>query len=281
MVETKNNLEVKICCKVIAEPVDGATSENNLTNVNMDNILFQDGVYLIPTTEKSKTLPTNDFITDGCFVLNVNTNLPGYYQTSFVFSHSFIQSNKWLFLSYQEHGLYELVSAVEKSYHLELYLKSCFLKILGDPYVILSLQRSFWTTWLSNVSHEVLKLLFDKYVQLKQHILDTEDEQNIRSLEIYIAGRMGFTMMTVEQMATKVNMSISKFKSIFRMIYGKSPHQHFLDKKFQIAVDLLLADNYLSISQISYKVGFSHPSGLTRLLKSKLGVKPSDFKTKN
>jgi AraC-like DNA-binding protein len=84
------------------------------------------------------------------------------------------------------------------------------------------------------------------------------------------------TSPTVQQMATMAEMSVSKFKILFNNEFGESPHQHILGRKLIVARELLQTGSY-SVSQVSYKVGFNHPSGFTRLFKHKFQYAPSEL----
>jgi AraC-like DNA-binding protein len=84
------------------------------------------------------------------------------------------------------------------------------------------------------------------------------------------------TSPSVQEMASMADMSVSKFKILFNNEFGESPHQHILGKKLVIARELLRTGNY-SVSQVSYKVGFNHPSGFTRLFKHKFQCSPSEL----
>jgi AraC-like DNA-binding protein len=84
------------------------------------------------------------------------------------------------------------------------------------------------------------------------------------------------TSPTVQEMASMADMSVSKFKIIFSNEYGESPHQHILGEKLIMARELLRSGRY-SVSQVSYKVGFNHPSGFTRLFKHKFQCNPSEL----
>ena len=81
-------------------------------------------------------------------------------------------------------------------------------------------------------------------------------------------------------MASMADMSVSKFKILFNNEFGESPHQHILGKKLILARELLQTGSY-SVSQVSYKVGFNHPSGFTRLFKHKFQCPPSELISKN
>ena len=72
----------------------------------------------------------------------------------------------------------------------------------------------------------------------------------------------------MKEMASMADMSVIKFKTLFNDEYKESPYHHILGKKLIMARELLQSGNY-SASQVSYKVGFIHPSGFARLFKHK------------
>ena len=118
--------------------------------------------------------------------------------------------------------------------------------------------------------------------------LDVEVNDNegikIQSLEIKkikeilqkVISELYKTSPTVQQMASMADMSVSKFKILFNIEFGESPYQHILGEKLILARELLKTGRY-SVSQVSYKVGFNHPSGFTRLFKHKFQCSPSEL----
>jgi len=79
---------------------------------------------------------------------------------------------------------------------------------------------------------------------------------------------------TVQEMANMAEMSVSKFKIIFNHEFGETPHQYILARRLLMAHELLQTGSY-SVSQVSYKVGFNHPSSFSRLFKHKFQYAPS------
>jgi AraC-like DNA-binding protein len=136
------------------------------------------------------------------------------------------------------------------------------------------LQKAYCLRWLSKITYDLLtyfsELVADKHLtQLAQ-----SEKASVIKLEQDLSSRLGLTTPKVKEMAISLNMSVSKFKTIFKEIFYESPHQYFLNKKLAVALELL-SKKELSLSEIAYRVGFSHPSGLTRLIKSKLGETPT------
>jgi AraC-like DNA-binding protein len=127
------------------------------------------------------------------------------------------------------------------------------------------------------------QFIFD-FVQFVENEINENDKLKSRGLEVKrimeiqhkIVSELNKTLPTVKEMAVMAGMSVSKFKILFNDIYEESPHQHILERKLLLAKELLQTGNY-SISQVSYKVGFNHPSGFTRLFKNKYQYPPSTF----
>lgn len=99
------------------------------------------------------------------------------------------------------------------------------------------------------------------------------DVERIKNLGFSLKNNLHKSSPTLNVMAKVVNMSPTKFKTIFKEIWGSSPHQYILNMKLDYALNLL-KDPALTVSEVSYKVGFNHPSALTRLFQSKLGLSP-------
>ena len=123
--------------------------------------------------------------------------------------------------------------------------------------------------YLYEMAHESYKMFFPSpTTNFKQ-----EDILKVRKLEIIIKNTPFKAIPSINEMADDVGMSPTKFKKVFREAFGRSTHQYILEIKAEQA-KLLLETNKLSIIQVAYKVGFNHPSGLTRLIKNKYKVSP-------
>lgn len=125
---------------------------------------------------------------------------------------------------------------------------------------------------------------FLKYLEVEAYDNKTIKVQSLETKKIKeilqkVISEFHKTSPTVQQMASMADMSVSKFKILFNNEFGESPHRYILGKKLAIARQLLQTGNY-SVSQVSYKVGFNHPSGFTRLFKHKFQYSPSDLISK-
>ncbi|PKV48564.1 AraC-like DNA-binding protein [Aquimarina sp. MAR_2010_214] len=76
-------------------------------------------------------------------------------------------------------------------------------------------------------------------------------------------------------LAEQANMSLSKFKQLFKHIFGDSPYQYYLNFKMGKALELLQKKEY-SISDIGYIVGYSNLSQFSKIFKKKYNFLPSE-----
>ncbi|MCK0105304.1 helix-turn-helix domain-containing protein [Marinobacter sp. S0848L] len=80
--------------------------------------------------------------------------------------------------------------------------------------------------------------------------------------------------ITVKDLAGQACLSVSRFHEIFREVAGITPHQFLLQTRLEQASSLL-ASSQLSVSEISYRTGFSSQSALTNALRKYKGTTPS------
>jgi len=83
--------------------------------------------------------------------------------------------------------------------------------------------------------------------------------------------------LSIEKLASLCGLSISSFKREFQDTYNSSPGNYLNMKKIEKAKELLQIGN-LSVSEISYEVGFNDPYYFTRIFKKKEGVPPSTYR---
>lgn len=138
----------------------------------------------------------------------------------------------------------------------------------------------FMKTWGTKFMFEIVNRIVEIFIP--------DDSYNYKSDDIYIIKKLGReiknsyfkTHPSINSMALYAGMSPTKFKRVFKDVFGCSPHQYILDIRADQAKKLLESNHY-TIAQIAYKVGFNYPSGLTRLIKTKFKVSPQELMKKN
>lgn len=83
--------------------------------------------------------------------------------------------------------------------------------------------------------------------------------------------------ITLDELASECNMSLSCFKCHFRKVYGESPHRWLLTQRLQRARHLLLCSD-LQIKNIAYECGFATPSSFIRIFRKRFGTTPGGYR---
>lgn len=82
--------------------------------------------------------------------------------------------------------------------------------------------------------------------------------------------------VSVEELAFLCNISLSGFKRHFLRIYGTSPSKWILQRRMEIARELL-QHYHGKPSEVYHKVGYANHSSFTKSFKQMFGVTPKEF----
>ena len=85
------------------------------------------------------------------------------------------------------------------------------------------------------------------------------------------------TDITPEDIAKKIYMSYSWFRSIFKKHTGLSPYQYIQELRIQESKDLLVS-TMLTCQEIAYKVGYDNPSSFSIVFKKSTGLSPNNYR---
>jgi AraC-like DNA-binding protein len=163
-------------------------------------------------------------------------------------------------------------------------------KIGSEPY--LSIEKDdFIRNYINSLillgpkpSSEMKRLKFE---ELMLHVLNThpkellsfqmkegnafEDLEIRKAVETNIANNI-----TVEELAFLCNMSLSTFKRKFQKLYATSPNKWILQKRMEMAKDLL-SRYHEKPSEVYHKVGYENHSSFSESFKNTFGLTPKDF----
>ncbi|MFD0931246.1 helix-turn-helix domain-containing protein [Psychroflexus salinarum] len=103
------------------------------------------------------------------------------------------------------------------------------------------------------------------------------DYKLIAKCESMIASNLSAPFIGIEALAQKLNISSTKLKMDFKSVYGSTILQYIIDKKMQLAMQLLLTTE-LQIKHISNQVGYDSPSKFSAAFKKKYGKLPSAYR---
>ena len=82
---------------------------------------------------------------------------------------------------------------------------------------------------------------------------------------------------TVQFIAEELHLSPKYLTSLLQTLTGQSTQQHIHDKLIERAKEML-STSELSISEISYQLGFEHIQSFSKLFKTKTNISPAKFR---
>jgi len=114
---------------------------------------------------------------------------------------------------------------------------------------------------------------------LKQYRAPSAPNQTARSLH-WIPSFLSVHVsesLTVADMASRANLSPSRFAAVFRQEFGTSPHQYFLGLRIEHAQELLRATG-LPLHDVAAYCGFGDVHHFAKAFKKITGVTPGTFR---
>jgi AraC family transcriptional regulator, exoenzyme S synthesis regulatory protein ExsA len=126
-----------------------------------------------------------------------------------------------------------------------------------------------------------------KFEELLLHLLETypdkllsfQTSKNVSTndLEIRKAVETNVTnQLNLEELAFLCHTSLSTFKRRFIKLYGMPPNKWILQKRMEVAKNLLI-NHKEKPSEIYYKLGFENHSSFTQSFKKNFGITPKEF----
>jgi transcriptional regulator GlxA family with amidase domain len=100
------------------------------------------------------------------------------------------------------------------------------------------------------------------------------DKEKILKAEGILVNSINVNFPGIDNLASQVDMSGTKFKQLFKLIFNKSPQQYYLHKKMLLA-EQLLVDKTKSIREISTIMGYENAGKFSGMFKKQIGVLPS------
>lgn len=80
----------------------------------------------------------------------------------------------------------------------------------------------------------------------------------------------------IPEIASEMNISVATFQTLFKLLYGKSIYQAYLDIKFAYAKQILRSGRY-SIKEVAELVGYSQSAKFVQTFKEREGQTPLKY----
>lgn len=111
-------------------------------------------------------------------------------------------------------------------------------------------------------------------------VITDKDENLIRKVMTWLEENAADAEITVDQLAAYVGMGRTSMYNKVKGLTGKSPVELIQDFRMEKATYYLKSGQY-SVSETSYKVGFSDPGYFSRSFKKHFGISPADYMKQN
>jgi AraC-like DNA-binding protein len=111
-------------------------------------------------------------------------------------------------------------------------------------------------------------------------VITDKDEQLIKKVMIWLEEHVADAEVTVDQLAAYVGMGRTSMYNKVKGLTGKSPVELIQEFRMEKATYYLKSGQF-SVSETSYKVGFSDPGYFSRSFKKHFGISPAEYIKQN
>ena len=106
--------------------------------------------------------------------------------------------------------------------------------------------------------------------------VSSDDLKVIRKAKIILEENMA-SPPSLDDLADRVGMSLSKLKTVFRKVYGRPPYAYLRQQRMERALYLLF-NTEMSVIQVAFEVGYASPSRFSRAFADQYGFNPSEIR---
>ncbi|HEX4958228.1 MAG TPA: AraC family transcriptional regulator [Lacibacter sp.] len=106
--------------------------------------------------------------------------------------------------------------------------------------------------------------------------LKTSDVQTIIEIEQHMLEDFSRKPPSINELCRKAAMSATKFKNLFKAVYGIPVYEYYQQKRMQQAADLLTRG--MSVKEAGLKIGYNNISNFSTAFKKQYKVLPQEYK---
>lgn len=192
------------------------------------------------------------------FTIMVSARYLEKYAKDYNFVH--YNNHEALFLTKEEETiLWDLFRKAEHEFKKEYYSGTVIVSYVN---LILTYVKEFYDRQFDTRSTIYNKVISEFHQNLENYFNENEN----------LAG-----LPSVAYFAQKSNLSPNYFGDLIKHFTGKSPLDHIHDYVIRLAKDKLKTTT-LSVSEISYSLGFDYPNYFARFFRKKTGLSPKVFR---
>jgi AraC-like DNA-binding protein len=186
-----------------------------------------------------------------------------------------------------------LAKAIKKYEYFDYAVNEALFLTDKEEAIIIGIMQNIQMEYLANTDKfsqdiiismvEVLLNYADRFYHRQFLTRKIENHQILDRLEAILTGCFNSDQLltrglpSVQYVAEKLNISPNYLSSLLKVLTGRNTLQHIQDKMIDKAKERI-STTELSVSEISYELGFEHPQSFSRLFKAKTGLSPLAFR---
>lgn len=125
----------------------------------------------------------------------------------------------------------------------------------------------------------IITTLLERYseqIQVSRKLPKGLSSEQRKVLKSYIYDKLS-DKITLDDLATSLNMSTYHFARIFKLSFGDSPANYIIRTRIDKAKDLLKSKK--GLTEIAFECGFSHHSHFNNYFKKLIGITPAKYRS--
>jgi AraC-like DNA-binding protein len=115
-----------------------------------------------------------------------------------------------------------------------------------------------------------------EHIKKRHYEMPNSDRLRILKIEKYLSDNLDNKFEGIESLAKKFNISASKFKNDFKLVFGKPVFQHFQEKQMQLAAEIIKTED-IRIKELAARMGYENAGKFSLAFKKHFNVLPSNF----
>ncbi|SEB10645.1 helix-turn-helix transcriptional regulator [Pedobacter hartonius] len=156
-------------------------------------------------------------------------------------------------------------------------------KVLLNSLENLSFTSTSFELKLKSTALRLLAYLVDRATRFQPIInkLSQQDIDQVLKTSQYMLDNLLSDFPGLHQLSAMADMSVSKYKVLFKKILKQTPNRFFLNEKMLLAQTLLLSGNFNNVNDVAYELGYNQPGYFSGLYKKNYGILPGEIMVKS
>ncbi len=142
-----------------------------------------------------------------------------------------------------------------------------------------NLESPYYNLLMNSVTYSLLGLFLEKqslYNKEDESVIFERDRDAIIKSHEYLISDFTVPFPGIETLVQIANMSISKYRRLYKSIYKTTPVIFFRKEKLLYAKQLMETGNFKSISEIAFYLGYHNVNHFVSIYKKEFGTSPLD-----